>query len=55
MLRDNKMIINYNNTFVYTEEVNYNGIDYSVSEFVNIYQVKVNDVLTLYFPALNCS
>ena len=47
MLRDNKMIINYNNTFVYTEEVNYNGIDYSVSEFVNIYQVKVNDVLPL--------
>ena len=27
MIRDNKMIINYNNGFIYTEEINYDNVD----------------------------
>lgn len=47
MIRNNKMIINFNNGFVYTEEVNYDNQDYSVIEFNKMFPDLVNLVLPL--------
>ena len=47
MIRDNKMIINFNNGFYYTEEVNYDNKDYSIIEFNKIFKNLVNTVLPL--------
>lgn len=47
MIRDNKMIINYNNSFIYTEEVNFNNQDYNIVEFTKLYPNLVNQVLPL--------
>lgn len=47
MIRDNKMIVNFNNTFYYTEEVNYDNEDYSIIEFNKMFKNLVNTVLPL--------
>ena len=47
MIRDNKMIINYNNSFIYTEEINFNNQDYNIVEFTKLYPNLVNQVLPL--------
>lgn len=47
MIRDNKMIINYNNSFIYTEEINFNNQDYNIVEFSKLYPNLVNQVLPL--------
>lgn len=45
MIRDNKMIINYNNGFIYTEEINYDNQDYSVKDFNKLFPNLVNQVI----------
>lgn len=45
MIRNNKMIINYNNSFIYTEEVNYDDQDYSVINFNKLFPNLVNQVI----------
>ena len=47
MIRDNKMIINYNNSFIYTEEINFNNQNYNIVEFTKLYPNLVNQVLPL--------
>lgn len=47
MIRDNKMIVNFNNAFYYTEEVNYDNKDYSIMEFNKMFKNLVNTVLPL--------
>jgi hypothetical protein len=47
MIRDNKMVINYNNSFIYTEEINFNNQDYNIVEFTKLYPNLVNQVLPL--------
>lgn len=47
MIRDNKMIINYNNSFIYTEEIDFNNQDYNIVEFTKLYPNLVNQVLPL--------
>ncbi len=47
MIRDNKMIINYNNSFIYTEEVNFDNQNYKIIEFTKLYPNLVNQVLPL--------
>lgn len=47
MIRDNKMIINYNNSFIYTEEINFDNQDYNIVEFTKLYPNLVNQVLPL--------
>ena len=47
MIRENKMIINYNNSFIYTEEVNYDGQDYSIIDFNKLFPNLVNQIIEL--------
>jgi len=47
MIKDNKMVINYNNSFIYTEQVNFNNQDYNIEEFSKLYPNLVNQVLPL--------
>lgn len=47
MIRNDEMIINYNNGFVATKLVNYDGVDYNIKEFSKIFPNLVNQVLQI--------